>query len=231
MELINQGIGVAIGDGRQTEFWNHRWLDGKRLIEHAICLVLEDLWSCRVSEFWKPGSGWEWAKFSQFLPMHILQRIASFDLGAEVMEDRPMWLVSNSSTFSIKSAIQNLQTSTTTEVVKWDWVWKLRVPHRIQVFLWLLLHRKILTNVERFRQHLSSDPQCGICLGEEENLDHLLRRCLNAQEVWQAIHSIGMNCSGVNKGLREWLHQNLLGVNDDPNWSTKFAIVLWYIWK
>ena len=31
-ELTNQGIGVDIGYGRQTEFWNQKWLDGKILV-------------------------------------------------------------------------------------------------------------------------------------------------------------------------------------------------------
>jgi len=130
-----------------------------------------------VCEFWKPSAGWEWARFSHFLPTHLLQRIASFDLGNEAMDNRPMWIASKTGAFTIKSAIQILQASMAMEVVKWDWIWKLRLPHRILVFIWLLLHRKILTNAERFRRKLSSNPQCGICPGDEEDLDHLLRRC------------------------------------------------------
>jgi len=36
IEPTSKGMGVAIGDGRQTEFWNHRWLDGEKLSEHAL---------------------------------------------------------------------------------------------------------------------------------------------------------------------------------------------------
>jgi len=28
-----------------------------------------------------------------------------------------------------------------------------------------------------------------------------------------------------------WLHRNLLGPHADSEWSTKFAIIIWYIWK
>ena len=80
MELTSKGMGVAFGDGRHTDFWNHRWLDGKKLIEHIIRPVPEELYPRRVRDFWTPGSGWDWARLAQVLPTETLQRIASFDL-------------------------------------------------------------------------------------------------------------------------------------------------------
>ena len=32
-ELLHQGAGMDIGDGRHTEFWNQKWLDGKVLAQ------------------------------------------------------------------------------------------------------------------------------------------------------------------------------------------------------
>jgi len=148
MEKTSKGMGVAIGDGRNTEFWNHIWLDGKQLIEHVIRPALDALHSSRVRDFWTPGSGWNWTSLAQFLPTEILQCMASFDLGADEIDDTPLWIASKKGSFTIQSAIQILQASDSMRELQWEWLWHLRLPYRIQVFLWLLFHRKLLTNAE-----------------------------------------------------------------------------------
>jgi len=57
MEMTNVGMGVALEDGRHTEFWNHRWLDGKKLLEHALSPIPEHLVSHRVRDFWQLDTG------------------------------------------------------------------------------------------------------------------------------------------------------------------------------
>ena len=153
------------------------------------------------------------------------------------MEDKPLWLGSKSGCFSIKSAIQLVQSEAAscldhnppTIEAKWDWVWKLRLPYRIQVFVWLVLHRKLLTNSERLKRNLSSNATCELCLANDENLDHVLRSCPHAQDVWDVLTQMGLHSSGMDTDLLEWLHRNLKGAHVIPNWPTKFAIVLWYI--
>ena len=159
IDLLNRGTGVAIGDGRHTNFWTHKWLDGKILLEHTRCPVPEHLHSARVHDFWLPDSGWDWQRLSQFLPSDTLQRIASYALANEELGDQPVWLGGRSGELTTKSAIQLLQSaalrpsepSEPIPTAQWEWVWKIRVPYRIQVFVWLILHRKLLTNLERFK--------------------------------------------------------------------------------
>jgi len=45
MESTAKGLGVALGDGRNTNFWEHRWLDGKRLVDHTIIPLPAELYS------------------------------------------------------------------------------------------------------------------------------------------------------------------------------------------
>jgi len=40
--LTNRGMGISIGDGRSTEFWNHVWLDKKKLSEQVRCPIPEE---------------------------------------------------------------------------------------------------------------------------------------------------------------------------------------------
>jgi len=72
MDLTNKGMGATIGDGRQTEFWNHKWLDGKTLLNHALSPIPEDQRMNRIRDYWDPRNGWDWVCLSHLLPAEIL---------------------------------------------------------------------------------------------------------------------------------------------------------------
>lgn len=42
-------------------------------------------------------------------------------------------------------------------------VWRLVAPERVRVFLWLVSHQVIMTNMERKRRHLSDNGVCSLC--------------------------------------------------------------------
>jgi len=42
MEITTRGLGVTVGDGRHTEFWNHSWLDESKLRDQTRDPVLVD---------------------------------------------------------------------------------------------------------------------------------------------------------------------------------------------
>jgi len=231
MESTEKGLGMALGDGRNTAFWEHRWLDGRRLVDHAIAPIPAPIYYSRVRDFWEPLTGWDWTRLSPYLPQVILDRMSSFDLGDEVIEDTPLWTASNTGSFTIASAIKILRGLDTLTGVQWNWVWKIRLPYRIQVFLWLLSHRRLLTNAERHRRKFSPDPLCGVCFEEAEDLDHLFRRCPTAQAVWQALHSCGLNSTATEATFHDWFQANFHGNHVDPQWPRKFAIILWFLWK
>ena len=113
----------------------------------------------------------------------------------------------------------------------WNWIWRVRAPHRIKTFLWLVLHSKVLSNAERFRRKLTQSPSCVICSAEVEDLDHLLRSCPNAIEAWQGLQPQGVTGSTNNEGLYGWIQHNITRTHEDPDWPTKFLVTMWYIWK
>ena len=107
----------------------------------------------------------------------------------------------------------------------------IRVPYRIQMFLWLLLHNKLLMNAERYRRHMVDSPKCVICSADEEDLNHVFRDCPNATLTWQALQSHNPFGTDSNESREVWLKKNLTQQLGVPNWPTKFLITLWYIWK
>jgi len=162
-KLTKQGMGIAVGDGRHTQFWNHRWLEGKTLVEQSIMAVPDDQLHHRVCDYWSSTGGWDWAQFETFLPNGLLQRIASYELAQEEVGDQALWIADSSGRFTIKSALKLIRISEGTTAVNWKWIWKMWLPQRIKMFLWLILHCKVLTNEERFRRQMSTNPGCALC--------------------------------------------------------------------
>jgi len=119
-----QGVGPAIGGGRNTKFWLHRWLDGKRLIDHALHAVPTTQLHCSVRDYWSPEKGWNWTDLSP-----IFQQISSFELAQEEIDDELVWGADISDQFSIKSALKIIRKEQ--DLPKdpmWRWTWTYKVP-------------------------------------------------------------------------------------------------------
>lgn len=43
--------------------------------------------------------------------------------------------------------------------------------------------------------------------------------------------SKGCGRRGMNEDLHTWIHLNLTDSSVDPNWPTKFVLILWWAWK
>jgi len=59
MKNTKQGMGMAIGDGRQTLFRAHRWLDEKILSDQALVEIPESQYCKHVCDYWSPNGGWD----------------------------------------------------------------------------------------------------------------------------------------------------------------------------
>lgn len=69
----------------------------------------------------------------------------------------------------------------------WSKLWKIKVPNKMKMFLWIALHDKVLRNVERKRRGLTSDGDCDACHSREETAAHILRDCCHAKETWMTM--------------------------------------------
>ncbi|CAA0809421.1 Polynucleotidyl transferase- ribonuclease H-like superfamily protein [Striga hermonthica] len=99
-------------------------------------------------------------------------------------------------------------------------------------FLWLIVKGKLLTNVERRRQHLTDSSLCTLCGRAEESTLHCLRDCARATLVWQRLLPDSMP-GFFSLPLPEWLSQNLqngLHINV-IGWKTTFGVTLWQLWR
>ncbi|KAF7837882.1 ribonuclease H [Senna tora] len=115
----------------------------------------------------------------------------------------------------------------------WKSIWKLHVPQRVRSFMWLLMHEKLLTNVERCRRRIADSTVCDRCGGISEDIIHALRDCNKAKDIWLRLVKPSSWPEFFHLDLRDWISLNLhsnLGVFD-LSWKEVFATTCWSMWR
>ncbi|KAK8483781.1 hypothetical protein V6N12_017978 [Hibiscus sabdariffa] len=83
---------------------------------------------------------------------------------ATPLEDFIRWECAVNHKFSVKSAYTVRQSSYVSQMANvWSIIHKFQGLPRLKVFLWLVCHDKIMTNVERVRRHIAEDSGFSIC--------------------------------------------------------------------
>ena len=68
-------------------------------------------------------------------------------------------------------------------------VWDLKVPPRIQVFLWLFSQNKIMTRDNLRKRGIQKPLECEMCW-EIEYVYHLFFECVVARELWKLVYHV-----------------------------------------
>lgn len=88
-----------------------------------------------------------------------------------------------------------------------------------------------MTNVNQVRRNLASHSYCSICGGDKEDVNHIFREFLEIIPIWQWFKSTDHGLQGESLDYRNWILLNLQDNVVDPQWPTKFCIVLWWAQK
>ncbi|KAL4325712.1 hypothetical protein GQ457_11G032710 [Hibiscus cannabinus] len=81
--------------------------------------------------------------------------------------DIPRWRWEENRQFTTRTAYSVLSADSVADRnAHWSNIWRLLVPQRIHIFIWLIFHGRLLTNEERARRHLvASDSRCANVFG------------------------------------------------------------------
>ncbi|KAK8478817.1 hypothetical protein V6N12_020098 [Hibiscus sabdariffa] len=72
--------------------------------------------------------------------------------------------------FEIKSAYSSLMNSTWDDSSSlWKHIWKMRVPQRLHIFLWVVCQHKLMKNLERCHRHIGYASLCPSCDAADES--------------------------------------------------------------
>jgi len=229
---LRQGLRMEVGNGQQTLFWHHHWVLNKPLSQLVLSEIPTQIKDLPVSDFWDDENGWKWDLFSELLPEETLKAIASYTVTVgDENNDEFIWDGSAHGGFSVKSALAIIRNEAPeTNEGLWRLIWRLKIPQRMRFFIWLVAHDRLMTNSHRVKRRLATDPNCRICIHEEEDSLHILRDCRLAQEIWSNLIPIDLRDNFYTSPLQAWLRRNL--TTETPSiWPTMFTSTTWWLWK
>jgi hypothetical protein len=178
----------VVVNGHLTRFWEDTWLGQTPLadqypslysiVRRRNVLVSDVLANNPLNvEFRRILSDVKWDAW-----IHLVQRLLSINLNDE--EDKFVWKLSDSGSFSVKSMYTDIMNGHTVYLKKY--IWKLKVPLKIRIFMWFLQQKVILTKDNLSKRNWHGCKKCAFC-DHEESINHLFFDCPFARLVWGVV--------------------------------------------
>ncbi|XP_004300035.1 PREDICTED: uncharacterized protein LOC101293591 [Fragaria vesca subsp. vesca] len=111
--------------------------------------------------------------------------------------------------FSVKSAYNSVFDFSNSHNCQWKLIWNLDIPPKLKTFLWTMLHKKLLTNVQRVTRRFTKNATCPICHSADETLLHLLRACPRSMQIWRAFPKPDIISNSFSLDWNGWINAQL----------------------
>ena len=236
-EVVAKGHSWVIGNGREIKFWTDRWLSNQPLMIAAIGGLPEGYEEVIARDMWVVGGGWDLPRIAPFVAEETRQELAAVvvDTVTET-KDRLAWSQTKNGQFTVKSGYELITRDDTPRQNMeslFRSMWRVVVPERVKIFLWLVGNHAIMTNAERYRRHLSGTDVCQVCKGGIETILHVIRDCPAIRGIWDRFVPAARRHTFFSMPLLEWLYKNLSdnGTGSETPWSSTFALTVWWGWK
>lgn len=170
---------------------------------------------------------------SEDLAIEYIKLLASTRSSEATDSDSFVWAHGKGGKFTVK-AVYCLSRGWTEEVgwEGWRLLWRVKVHEKIKVFLWLMLHGRLLTNLGIWRR-MAASAACGRCHKEDEGVPHAIKDCVVAKEVWRCLIEPELRSEFFSLGLKEWvlwIMRRGSHTRTQPRWTEKVATVCWKQW-
>jgi hypothetical protein len=122
-------------------------------------------------------SGNKWDKWIHLLWRLILVQLTDVD-------DVFRWKLTTSVYFSVKSMYHDLLNDQPVYLRKY--IWNMKVPLKIKIFMWFLHKKVILTKENLHKRNWQGCTTCCFC-DQEETIQHLFISCPFAKMIWRIV--------------------------------------------
>ena len=89
-------------------------------------------------------------------------------------DDKFVWKLASSGYLTVKSVYEDSLNGNTVDLRKY--IWKLKIPLKIKIFMWFLFNKVILTKDNLAKRNWNGCKKCVFC-DSEESIDHLFFTC------------------------------------------------------
>ena len=167
----------------------HEWLS-----QHGV-LRLEDI------SIWDEIGNWQSWAFPR-VPEHLqsqqnILRVELTDSAVVHKQALDSWGWGNIETYSATQGFMYLQSQHETNQLETFWKQvrdSFGLP-KINFFLWVLMHNKILTGENVIKRSIVSPHICALCRNALETMDHLFMDCTFTKDVWNLSFKVSMSQS------------------------------------
>lgn len=234
-DLLLQGLGWAVGSGREIGVWTEPWLS---TIE-PLSPMGPPTWESkdwRVSSLLLPGSNeWNLNAIRTILPQYeeTIRRIIPSALQAP---DERVWLHNSSGEYSTKSgyAVTKLCNGTHEDrAFAWNkCIWEVDTSPKIRHFLWKANSSALATGAVLQSRGMAANPCCKRCGALETEL-HVFLHCPFAAKVWELVPSMFKpesesieSMGALLQHCRKMISLPPSGVGSTP----LYPWILWVLW-
>jgi hypothetical protein len=157
---------------------------------------------------------------------NLLHRLVSIQLSDS--EDTFKWGLTASHQFTVKSMYNDLLNENVAYLKKY--IWKMKVPLKIRIFMWFLQKKVILTKDNLIKRHWQGDEGCCFC-DQKETVQHLFITCPFIRMIWRIVY-MSFNIPppfNITNLFGNWL--NGVPKKDKAYIRVGVCAVLWAIWK
>ncbi|CAN1131008.1 Putative ribonuclease H protein At1g65750 [Linum perenne] len=143
-------------------------------------------------------------------------------------QDSLVWGLEANGAFSVRSAylmLSDIEPDSSDGF--WSRIWRWKGPNKVMHFLWLASHKRLLTNEERGRRHLTNQVNCSRCAAVVESFEHVIFDCSFASQVWRQALPEAVVSRAELGNFDQWWKNMIL----DKQLGTKFGIIAWLIWQ
>jgi len=200
------------------------------LVQHYWCPTNNAGW-----RKWKDKSGWQeapptqqWDNFTKELKTRKLREAA----GPDILR----WGYTTKGQYTIKEGyyIQSQQINQIAQPL-WKNIWAQKHWPKVQYFLWLLSHRRILTWENLQKRGMIGPSYCVFCQTDNETTEHLLNNCPLVQPIWRNLELLfrqtDKNNDSIVDTINNWRKGRYQCQVINRAWTLSLGFILWNIWK
>ena len=222
----------SLGDGDQIRFWEDMWL-GQTTLQQKFPSLYSIASNKNITVANVLGTVPINLYFRRTLLGHnrtqwlqLVERLMRVNLLDE--PDKFKWSLTSNSVFTVKSYYEDLLNGHTRYLRKY--LWKLKIPLKIKIFLWFLHRKELLTKDNLAKRRWIGSMKCVFC-DADESAEHLFIKCTFARDIWILVH-FTFNVyppTNIANMFGSWLN----GIDKVTKACIRIGVaaVLWAVWN